>query len=187
MHINYYQITGLFGLSEILLLLARRSKSAGVKNRSDKNSLGLLWIVIIGCLIFGGMTSTYEKWVFPHQAFAMYAGLVILAIGFIIRWTAIIQLGKRFTVDVSISNAHTLKTSGLYKIVRHPSYLGLMLIFFGIALFLGNLLSFIIIVVPTFLALNYRIKIEEKALTDEFGEQYIAYKRKVARIIPGLY
>ena len=92
-----------------------------------------------------------------------------------------------FTVDVAIANEHTLKTNGLYKVVRHPSYLGLILIIAGLGLCLNSWLSFIIMFVPTFIAISYRIAIEEKALIEEFGDQYTQYKSKVKRLIPGIY
>ncbi|WP_299357409.1 isoprenylcysteine carboxylmethyltransferase family protein [Mucilaginibacter sp.] len=77
-----------------------------------------------------------------------------------------------FTVDVAIVDSHTLKTTGLYKTVRHPSYLGLILIICSIALCQGSILSCIIIIISTFLALTYRIAVEEKALITEFGDQH---------------
>jgi protein-S-isoprenylcysteine O-methyltransferase Ste14 len=92
-----------------------------------------------------------------------------------------------FTVDVSIATTHTLKTSGLYKIVRHPSYLGLMLIITGLGLSDGSILSFIVVVASVFLAMNYRMAVEEQALIAEFGTQYEDYKKRVSRIVPWIY
>ena len=92
-----------------------------------------------------------------------------------------------FTVDVAISKSHILKTNGMYQLVRHPSYLGLMLIIAGLAVLLNNWLSIIIIVIPISIVLNYRMLVEEKALTGEFGDQYLGYMQKVKRIIPFIY
>jgi protein-S-isoprenylcysteine O-methyltransferase Ste14 len=113
--------------------------------------------------------------------------VTLAVVGFIIRWTAIVQLGRMFTVDVAISNTHILKTSGLYKIVRHPSYLGLILIIAGLVLCMGSMLSFIIVSITVFFAMNYRIAVEEKALTNEFGAQYHDYQKHVARLLPWIY
>jgi len=187
MQINYLLLTSVFGISEASLLLTRRSKNQAVKTRSDKNSLSILWVSMIGSLTLGGALSGYGRYISPYHDLFFYVGLALVAMGFLIRWASIIQLGKFFTVDVAITSSHFLKTDGLYKVVRHPSYLGLMLIISGIALFQDKLLPLIVIVIPVFLALNYRIKVEEKVLTEAFGDQYIAYKRKAARLIPGLY
>jgi protein-S-isoprenylcysteine O-methyltransferase Ste14 len=187
MQLSYFNIAEIFGLSEIILLLVKRSKKGAVKNQLDKSSLVLLWVAITGCMTLGGFITAFEIWPFPNTAIVRDMGVAIAIIGFIIRWVSILQLGKMFTVDVAITSGHTLKTDGMYSIVRHPSYLGLMLIICGIALCQANILACIVIVIPIFLALNYRIKVEEKALLAEFGEHYEAYKKNTARIIPGIY
>jgi protein-S-isoprenylcysteine O-methyltransferase Ste14 len=182
---SYLQI--LFFISEVLLLIAKRSKTNTPKNSRDKRSLLLLWIVIIACLSGGPFSAAYHVWSFNNYEAVVLTGEIICVTGFITRWIAILQLGKMFTVDVAIVSDHQLKTSGLYKIVRHPSYLGLILIIAGLAVCMNSVLSFLIMFVPTFLALNYRINIEEKALTDEFGDQYNQYQNKVKKLIPGIY
>ena len=186
MSINSY-LAIIFGASEIALFLAKRSKSAVVKDRSDKSSMLLLWIAIPLSLTVAGFIGGYEIWLFPDPSLVKKIGIGVTVAGFIIRWIAIVQLGKMFTVDVSIATTHTLKTSGLYKIVRHPSYLGLMLIIAGLGLSGGSLLSFAVVVVPVFLAMNYRMAVEEQALTAEFGAKYEDYKKRVSRIIPWIY
>lgn len=173
----------LFFVTELSLLLFRRSKQSTAKNKRDRRSLLILWIVIAGCLCLGPWAAAYGVWAFNGAVI----GIIIYVVGFAIRWTAVYQLGKMFTVDVAIANEHTLKTNGLYKVVRHPSYLGLILIIGGLGLCLNSWLSFIIMFVPTFIAISYRITVEEKALTEEFGDKYTQYKSKVNRLIPGLY
>ncbi|MDB5118379.1 MAG: protein-S-isoprenylcysteine methyltransferase [Mucilaginibacter sp.] len=187
MHIPYYTIAQIFGISEVILLLVKRSKKGAAKNQSDKSSLIILWVAITGTITLGALIATEGIWPFANATTVMNIGLAVAAIGFIIRWVAILQLGKMFTVDVAITSDHTLKKTGLYKLIRHPSYLGLMLIICSIALCMGNILSCIVIIIPTFMALHYRIMVEERALIAEFGDQYIAYKKNTARLIPGIY
>jgi protein-S-isoprenylcysteine O-methyltransferase Ste14 len=187
MEISYYDVTIAFGLSEVLLAVAKRSKNTQVKSKADKSSLLILWLCIVGGLVLGGFTPGYIKPGFPLGAWIHIIGLVVVLLGFIIRWIAILQLGKMFTVDVSISSDHRLKTNGFYSVVRHPSYLGLLLVLLGIGLFTGNLAALIIIFVPSLLALIYRMQVEENALIAAFGQEYIDYKNKIARIIPGVY
>lgn len=187
MEISYYDITIAFGLSEVLLAVVKRSKNTHVKSKADKKSMLILWLCITGGLGLGGFAPGFIDLNFPATAWVQKAGLVVVCIGFIIRWIAILQLGKMFTVDVSINSQHRLKTTGLYSIVRHPSYLGLLLILLGAGLFTGSVLSLFIVFVPSLLALIYRMQVEENALIAEFGAEYLDYKSKVARIIPGLY
>jgi protein-S-isoprenylcysteine O-methyltransferase Ste14 len=184
MHIHKYLLL-LFTLSEVLLLVSKRSKTTSTKSRDDRMSLLLFWITIPVCFVMGDMIAE-QNIGFPIDGHLLKnAGIVVFIIGFAIRWISIFQLGKMFTVDVSISSAHVLKTDGLYKIVRHPSYLGLLLIIVGISFFMSNILSSIVVIVPIFLATNYRISVEEKALTAEFGSQYEDYKRRMRKIVPG--
>jgi protein-S-isoprenylcysteine O-methyltransferase Ste14 len=183
---TYLQL--LFFISELALLIFKRAKSGKIKNERDRRSLLILWVVIALSLCAGPWTAfRYHSWGLDNYQAVVITGIAVFAVGFIIRWIAIYQLGKMFTVNVVISDTHTLKTSGLYKIVRHPSYLGLLLIIAGLGVSLDSALSLLVMLVPSFIALNYRISIEEKALIEEFGEQYIAYKRRVKKLIPGIY
>jgi len=176
----------IFFVTEVSLLIFKRSRSNSNNNR-DKLSLLILWTTIIICSTLGGYSSIYGIWRYSGLINPSYAGIAVFAIGFSIRWSAIVQLGKMFTVNVAIINEHQLKTTGLYKMVRHPSYLGLILIIIGLGLCLNSILSLFIIVIPDFLAINYRIAVEEKALTEEFGEKYSTYSARVKRIIPYIY
>jgi protein-S-isoprenylcysteine O-methyltransferase Ste14 len=177
----------IFFVTEVSLLIFKRSKRQGVRSKPDKNSLLILWIVIVSTLTIGPFSSAFGTWPFASADIIIYAGEAVFAIGFLIRWTAVVQLGKMFTVDVAIDEQHTLKTNGLYNIVRHPSYLGLILIIAGLGLCMNSALSIIVMVIPTFLAINYRIAVEEKALREEFGEKYTNYSKRIKRIIPYIY
>jgi protein-S-isoprenylcysteine O-methyltransferase Ste14 len=114
-------------------------------------------------------------------------GMMLIFGGVIVRWLAILQLGKSFTVDVAITDAAVLKTDGIYKKLRHPSYSGLIFIIAGFALTMNSIFSFFVFVVPVFLAIMYRIEVEEKVLINEFGDSYLEYKSRTKRVIPGVY
>ncbi len=75
----------------------------------------------------------------------------------------------------------------MYKHLRHPSYLGLILICFGLAIAMNSVGSFAVIVIPVSLALNYRIKTEENILVKQFGKDYEDYKVNTYKIIPKIY
>jgi len=111
----------------------------------------------------------------------------VLVLGLAIRWTAILTLGKSFSANVAIRDAQRVHKAGLYRFVRHPSYLGLMLIFLAIGLHARNWISLTLVLVPTFLALSYRIHVEEGALSEAFGEEYAAYRRGTKRLVPGVF
>ena len=176
----------LFLFSELILMLTKRSKNKSVKSRGDRGSLIILWLTIAICLTLGFNLAKFGVWS-PVNYFLGFLGLLLLFCGLIIRWTTIIQLKKEFTVDVAINQIHQLKTDGLYKIVRHPSYLGLLMILTGFSLGMNTIISFIVVMLPVFLAIIYRIKVEENLLVKTFGEEYIKYASSTKKIIPFVY
>jgi protein-S-isoprenylcysteine O-methyltransferase Ste14 len=114
-------------------------------------------------------------------------GLAVLIIALIIRWSAIYTLGNSFSSNVAILDSQKLHRSGLYRLVRHPSYLGLLLAFLAVGIHSRNWLSFVLTIFPTTAALLYRIRVEETALTRAFGKEYIDYSKVTKRLVPGLY
>lgn len=114
-------------------------------------------------------------------------GLLLLLAGIIIRWTAIYSLGKYFTGTVLIKTDHRLIRSGLYKHLRHPAYAGTLLAHLGLGLSFSNWFSLGLSVVPYSVAALYRMHVEEQALKDAFGVEYLDYSRTTRRLIPKLY
>ena len=170
-----------YALSEFLLTLVKRSNGGSVKTRSDKGSLIFLWIMITAGFTAGFFLSN------PVSSFWEGIGLPLIIGGLIIRWIAILQLGNSFTVDVAITENASLKTDGIYERIRHPSYLGMFLVVTGFAATMSSFYSFLVLVVPVFAAIVYRIRVEEKLLINEFGNSYTSYMASTKKIIPGIY
>jgi protein-S-isoprenylcysteine O-methyltransferase Ste14 len=177
----------IFIISELLLLVSRKSRKTDTKRRSDGRSLLLLWLIISACMTSGYLLADRHIWPMGNPSLIKAIGIIVVIAGFLFRWIAIFQLGNMFTVDVSISINHVLKTDGLYKIVRHPTYWGLILIIAGLAILTNSALSALVIILPIYCILNYRITVEERALINEFGDQYLRYKLRVKKIVPFLY
>jgi protein-S-isoprenylcysteine O-methyltransferase Ste14 len=95
-------------------------------------------------------------------------------------------LGQRFSGLVAIQPGHTLVTTGLYGVVRHPSHLGLLVNSLGWALAfrsgVGVLLTAFLI--PPLVA---RMRAEERLLRSHFGGEYEAYRSRTSRLVPGVY
>jgi protein-S-isoprenylcysteine O-methyltransferase Ste14 len=115
-----------------------------------------------------------------------YLGLVVYIVGSVIRLAAVFALGHRFSGVVAIQPDHKLKTDGIYKDVRHPSYTGLLLSMIGWTLLFRSILG-LTLNVPLFLLLMSRMRNEEEFLEAEFGEEYRAYRRKTWRLLPFVY
>jgi protein-S-isoprenylcysteine O-methyltransferase Ste14 len=114
-------------------------------------------------------------------------GLAFLFAGIIVRWTAVRTLGKYFTGTVMIRDDHQLIQSGLYRHVRRPAYKGALLAHLGLGLSFSNWISVSLSVVPFSVAALYRMRVEERALREAFGETYRNYSSVTKRLIPKLY
>ncbi len=154
----------------------------------DRGSLIVLLIVIFAsfwaAMAYG---ETHPHNMLGGAPWLRIAAVAMLAGGLAVRWTAVLTLGTSFSTNVAIHATQTLQTKGLYRWVRHPSYTGMLIIFAAVGVYERNWLSLgILLIFPTS-ALLYRIHVEEIALTDAFGSEYIAYSKATRRLIPGIY
>src|SRR5262249_39315712 len=114
-------------------------------------------------------------------------GLGVFALGLGLRIFSMIYLGRFFTPNVAIVTDHRLIDSGPYRFIRHPTYSGFLLIVLGLGLACANAASLAIMFIPVSAALLWRIQIEERVLTEAFGERYRAYASRTKRLIPFIY
>ena len=121
------------------------------------------------------------------EPYVMGAGLALLVAGTALRWTAIVTLWEYFTPNVSILEGHRVVRRGLYGVVRHPSYTGLLLRYLGFGLAFANWLSLALLFLPMLYTTLYRIRVEEEALREHFGEEYASYAGVTKRLVPGIY
>jgi protein-S-isoprenylcysteine O-methyltransferase Ste14 len=113
-------------------------------------------------------------------------GLFMCVTGMVIRFAAIATLKRNFSGALRIRVDHTLVKSGVYKRIRHPAYLGAILLFTGIPVMLSSLLGFLVmlLLVPYLL---HRIKLEESMMIERFGKEYEDYMRSSKRLLPFVY
>ena len=176
-------VNSIWFLSEILINLLTRSKKAEAKSH-DQNSLGKIWIVIALSIT----ASVYIAFAYPRFGTIKYfSGISLMIVGITLRLFTVFSLKSLFTADVAIHQNHKLKTDGLFKIIRHPSYSGSLLTFLGFGLTLGNWLSLLIVFLPVLAVFLYRINIEEKALMNNFKDEYVDYQKKTKKLIPFIF
>jgi protein-S-isoprenylcysteine O-methyltransferase Ste14 len=119
--------------------------------------------------------------------YAGVLGLSMMLAGLFIRWAAIRTLGRYFTRVVTMLEGHRIVRVGLYRHLRHPSYTGYLLGELGLGVALWNWLSIVIIFAPVLAAMLYRIRVEERALAENFGDEYVGYARGTKRLIPKVF
>jgi protein-S-isoprenylcysteine O-methyltransferase len=177
----------IYVLSEFGLAVKKRAKAAETRD-GDRGSLRLLWIVIVACVTLSFNLAYLLPSASMGAAPALRAlGIAIFVMGLMIRWHAIVHLGRFFTVNVAIAADHRLIDTGPYRFVRHPSYTGALMAFLGLALCLANWASLVVMVVPVFLVFLRRMQVEEGALLQALGDQYRDYMNRTKRLIPAVY
>jgi protein-S-isoprenylcysteine O-methyltransferase Ste14 len=173
--------------SEVLLQVVTRT-SRGKGELKDRRSLLLLLAVIFGSIWAATWyRDTHGRTMLAGTHWLRIAAIALLVAGLAIRWTAIFTLGRSFSTNVAIHATQTVHKTGLFRWVRHPSYAGMLLIFTAIGLSQRNWVSLAIMLVFPTAALLYRIHVEEMALTEAFGEDYLEYSRVTRRLVPGIY
>ena len=115
-----------------------------------------------------------------------YFGLFLFFAGSLLRLAAVFVLGRRFSGLVAIQPDHQLKTDGLYRYIRHPSYAGLIASMLGLVLIFRSAIG-LIFVILLFLFLVSRMNDEERFLEAHFGEEYRNYRLKTRRLVPLIY
>jgi len=183
---SIFTLSAVLLASEVALMLAKRSKTRAAGK--DRSTLPLLWLVI-GLSIWAAFSlqAAFPQGRLPHARIFYIIGLILFVVGLIIRWVAIIHLGRFFTVNVAIAEDHQLITTGPYRFVRHPSYTGTLLIFLGFGLCMLNVFSLAAVFLPVSTAFLWRMHVEEQVLRDAFGERYLTYAAQTRRLIPLIY
>lgn len=168
-------------LSELLNTLISRKNSQ--TTNKDKGSSWVIIAVFWSVLFIAFTLRGFGIGIFSGSL--QYAGLILLAVGTILREWSIWVLGKYFTGQVQVRKNAKLVTTGPYSYIRHPSYTGGMLSLTGITLAVGTWFGTLIAFVLSLIAFQYRIHVEEEALQEAFGSEYEDYKNRTYKLFPG--
>ena len=112
-------------------------------------------------------------------------GLTLVFVGAAFAGLARLALGSNWSARARIRAAHTLSTSGPYRIVRHPIYSGLLLSFLGTAIILGQARGYLGFVIA-FLTWLFKSRREDRMLAHRFGADFTEYRRRTKALIPGI-
>lgn len=114
-------------------------------------------------------------------------GTAVAWLGLLLRWWSFLTLGRYFTVVLQTSSDQVVVDRGPYRLLRHPSYTGLLLAFLGVGIMLGNWVAALASVALVLVALVHRIRIEERALVAALGDRYRTFADGRARLVPFLW
>lgn len=145
---------------------------------------GVIIGVFLGYRAATRITSATITWPRP---IIFWIGIAFIVLGSAISWLAVRQLGRYFTVVVAVRADQPVIQSGLYRVIRHPSYAGQLLVFLGYALTLTNWISPPAVMIVIVAAYMYRVMVEEQALCQQIGAPYAEYMARSYRLLPGVW
>lgn len=189
---SFFSEPALVALTIITFALAAAALfSGGNLSSGEREDRSNRWVIAAFALI--GLLDAYlpayadaeDFWTLDGDA-VRWLGVVLFAIGGGLRLWPVFVLGRRFSGLVAIQPGHRLETSGVYGVIRHPSYLGLLVGSLGWALAFRSGVGLLLtaLTLPPLLA---RIEAEERLLRTQFGEEYDAYRARTWRLIPWGY
>jgi protein-S-isoprenylcysteine O-methyltransferase Ste14 len=188
----FFAVPALVGLTIVMLLLVLVATFAGGNlSTGVREDRGNRWVIAVFAVIglleayVPAYTDSREIWTIDGDA-VRWIGVALVALGGVLRIGPVFVLGNWFSGLVAIQPDHQLVTTGFYRWIRNPSYLGLLILLLGwnlafrsaIGLLLGALL------IPPLIA---RMHSEERLLQSQFGDEYAAYRRRTWRLVPRIY
>jgi len=152
------------------------------KATGDKSTLLLLNVatffsLVVGILVGYARVAELPRWTF-------LPGLAIFLFGIAYASWAAITLGRFYAPTVEVQFDHRVIDKGPYRFIRHPRYAGGLLAYLGLGLALQSWAAVLTLLIVMGLGYVYRIRVEEKFLIAELGDDYIEYCKRTKRIIP---
>jgi protein-S-isoprenylcysteine O-methyltransferase Ste14 len=188
----FFSKPALLALAIVFLVYSTAAYFAGGNiSAGEKEDRGNRWVLVCFGLIL--LLALYippymdriDFWTIDSDT-VRWLGVTLFVVGGALRLWPVYVLGDRFSGLVAIQKGHTLETSGVYGVIRHPSYLGMIVNTVGWCLAFRSVAGLLLsaLLVPPLLA---RIHAEEKLLQNQFGDEYADYRAHTSRMIPGLY
>jgi protein-S-isoprenylcysteine O-methyltransferase Ste14 len=160
--------------------------SSGVReDRSNRWVIAVLSLIGLVAGYLPALTDRLDFWTIDGDA-VRWLGVTLCTVGWALRLWPVYVLGHRFSGLVAIQPGHTLVTTGIYSVIRHPSYLGLFVSALGWGLAFRSIVG-VLLALLTLVPLIGRIVAEERLLQSQFGSEYDAYRARTSRLIPGVW
>src|SRR5881628_2269216 len=184
--ITFYIVYSLWFVSEVIgaWFIPRLRERGAIRVKRDRGSGALIFLSIFAAisvaLSFGySGVAGLADWVF-------YPGIFLILLGVLVRQWAIAVLGRFFSLTVRVAEGHPVVERGPYRLVRHPSYTGVLITFIGLGMAVQSWGGLLVLLGVFSLSYGYRIRVEEKTLLSELGEDYASYMKRTKRLIPYL-
>ncbi len=175
-----------WGMMELSQRSATMNARAGATKIGGSVAGRLAWLaLVIATVVVVNLTPrVVASAAIRPGAVAFAAGTVILLGGLVLRGWSFKALGQYFTHTVMVSSDQPVIATGPYRVLRHPSYAGILLAAVGIGLATANWADLAAMTLLVLAALLWRIHVEENALLATLGDRYRAYAGQHKRLVP---
>jgi protein-S-isoprenylcysteine O-methyltransferase Ste14 len=172
-------------LQDSLLVFVRGRGAAIRRDRGTMLSVALAcYLGITAALVIARVPGLRD---YANNWWTLGSGVAIVLAGAALRDWAILSLGRYFRRVVTIEPGQRIVRRGPYRVLRHPSYTGILLILSGFGLTFGSWASAGAALLIGFAGILPRIRVEERALAQAFGSDYTEYANSTGRILPHIW
>jgi protein-S-isoprenylcysteine O-methyltransferase Ste14 len=183
-NILFYLANGLWVL-EFVIFKNKKRVGRFLENKSFWFLVFAITLVIVSTIQFSsnnlGKVSSLDLYpIFQVVALGFYG------VGLSLRYRGSMVLGENFTRHVAVSSSMRLVSTGPYRYLRHPLYLGLFLITISFPIYVGNVFAILVGVPLLVIGFSWRMNVEELALT-KIHPQYAQWLKQRYRFIPFIY
>jgi protein-S-isoprenylcysteine O-methyltransferase Ste14 len=163
-------------------LVPRLRRRGAVRVKRDRGSRALITVAILVSMLIAFYFGYVGVGALPDWIF--YAGIFLMFLGVLVRQYAIAILGSFFSLSVQIAEDHKVVDKGPYRLVRHPSYTGILITFIGLGLAVQSLGAVLVLLLFFGISFGYRMSVEERTLLSGLGSDYASYMKRTKRLIP---
>jgi protein-S-isoprenylcysteine O-methyltransferase Ste14 len=183
-----YSLIGSFFVVERLLRQGEsaRSMQEGPADRGSTRAIGTAFGLAVLALLVAPLLNRLRLGRLFSET-AAWGGIAVMLSGLSLRIWASRVLGAFYTRTLRTDEGQQLIDEGPYRLVRHPGYLGSLLLWLGAGVATANGIVTAMIILPLVRAYHYRMRTEEALLTHAFPQAYPGYAQRTWRLIPFIY
>jgi len=151
--------------------------------------VGFILYVLVGMtliVILASIDYYYNFSLFDYNL-GYSIGFILFILGLVLQGVAEATLGKYYLPSIGTVEDHKIVKDGIYKYIRHPGYLGEILIFFGLGFVTYSLLGILGAFVVSLMVYFGKVVPEEKYMLEKFGKEYEEYMKETFRFIPYIF
>jgi protein-S-isoprenylcysteine O-methyltransferase Ste14 len=184
-----YTIIGIFFVTERQLRRGQAALTldAGQADRGSTHLIGAAFGIMINVLLVAPLLNHLRVGQFKTRSYIPWLGIPLMVVGLLLRAWANRTLGEFYTRTLVTTAQQSIVEAGPYRLLRHPGYLGNILMWLGAALATANWIALALAVLTMLTAYLYRIHSEEEMLKGAFGEKFENYRARTWSLIPGVY